>query len=133
MIKALLIKRNKNNDLDIQEITLNDKNNLKRYYTLLNCDLIDIQERKINNVYYDFIIDDEYLLKNNDKNNITASGLYNNEIKELIRGNLIICGLAKNGIETTLKESDITNIKNSILEIQNEQTKEIIKTIKYTF
>lgn len=133
MIKALLIKRNENNDLNIQEITLKNKNNLERYYKLLNCDLIDIQERKINNVYYDFIFDDEYMLKENEKNNITASGLINNEIKELIRGNLIICGLAKNGLETTLKESDISSIKKSIIAIQNENTNEIIETIKYTF
>ena len=132
--KALLIKRFKDNDLIFERLEINRESSLKELYKYLECDTIDIQERKINGKIYDFIIDDEFLIngKANKPENLTAFYEDNNEIKELIFSNLIICGQADdNGKETDLNEEDITSILKSLVYIRNKTNNEFYRVLKY--
>lgn len=77
---------------------------LKTYYRLLHCELIDIVERKIgvsNGRYFDIVCDDEALLKNEPK--ISA---IDDMGSAMLCGSLLVVGLAKNGEEQSLTESD---------------------------
>ena len=135
--KGLLIKRQKNtNKLLFQRVEIDRKKSLDLLYMFLECETIDIQERYINNKIYDFIIDDEFLLngKSEKKENIIAVGNKNNKILEAIFYSLLIVGKAdENGKETDLTESDIDNILNSLVYVENQTTKEKYQVINYTF
>lgn len=63
------------------------EDNLKSYYKILECDLIQIIQLKINNKIYSFILDDEGKLKQNYINIfLTKKG----KIIDTLVGNLII-------------------------------------------
>lgn len=132
--KGLLIERNQSGNLLFSRISIKRKSALKELYNALQCDNIEIQERYINNKIYDFIFDGEYMINNKTESaeNIRAFSLYNNEIIELIYGNLFICGVAdSNGEETDLKESDINNILKAITFIKHEPTNKSYQVLKY--
>ena len=133
--KGLLIARKEEtNKLIFSRVSINRKNSLKELYKILNCDLIEIQERKINNKIYDFIFDEEFLIngKAQEPQNIIAFATHGNEPIEIIFGNLFICGVAnEKGEETDLKEEDINNILNSLTFIKNKVNNEKYQVIKY--
>lgn len=132
-LRAILIKRpSKANKLTIEDTTFLDK--IDVLYNLLECDTIDIQERYINNIAYDFIIDDEYLLngKSQEPSNCVAIGTRNGEILEIIFGNFIICHTDGNGNETDINDEDITNVKKS-LQLASHNNKDFYTIINYTF
>ena len=118
MLKALKVARKDGtNELIFEKLEIVRDNELATYYKEIKCDTIDIQERYINNVLYDFIIDDEYLLngKSQQPKNAVAFGTRNGELLEIIFGNYIICGIADdNGKETDLNDDDIENILSAI-------------------
>lgn len=86
--------------------------NLETYYSLLNCDLIDIVTRKIGGRYYDIIVDDEGLFKSEPK--ISAQV----EDGSFLVGNLLVLGTPdaddEEGKETGLTEFDIRRIANNV-------------------
>lgn len=79
---------------------------LEEWKRLLQCRVIDIQERYIEETAFDFICDDEAGLKAGCK----VSGL-NKELQPDLLGNLIICKCDSEGRETGLKKSDIEILK----------------------
>lgn len=68
----------------IKMSTINDT--LETFYKIIDCDTIDIITRKIGDIYYKIICDDEALLKNN-----TKVTLIQKDRQEILLGNLIIC------------------------------------------
>lgn len=46
-------------------VTTLDANNLEHFYSILNCDCIDIVTRKVGGKWFDIVCDDEGLLKGN--------------------------------------------------------------------
>ena len=139
-LHALLFKRWKNNDLDIQDTIFID--NLDNLYKLLDCSTIDIQVRYINGKAYDFIFDDEYLLngKSEQPQNAVALGIDHTgnlqkkgDIVEVIYGRLIVCGLADtNGQETDLTKDDLISIYTAICYAQDNKDHKL-KMLKYGF
>ena len=133
-LRAVLLKRLKSGKLDQQDTIFIDT--LDNLYKLLECSKIDIQVRYINGNAYDFIFDDEYLLngKSQDANNAIAIGTYKGEIKEIIFGNLIICGIAdENGNETSINDNDALNILLSHRLIERTDNSEKLKVLNYNF
>ena len=133
--KGLLIERIKDKkNLQFSIVEINRAKSLQDLYGALNCKIIDIQERVINNKYYDFIFDDEFLLNMKDKTDAVAFGTRNGEILEVIFGKLFICGLAdETGQETSLNDNDIENILNSITEAEHKPTATKKDLIQYNF
>jgi len=134
VLHGLIIKPNiTNGKLYINQIDFID--DLETYYNLIICDNIDIQERKINGKIYDFIIDDEYMLKE-DKNTIERISAIERTQNEILYNRFMILGQAdENGQETSLNEEDINNILKSRAYINigtDEQPKEKIILI-YNF
>ena len=132
-LRALLIKRNKsNNKLIIEDTKFIDT--LDNLYKLLECSTIDIQERCINGIFYDFIIDDEYLLNGKSENprNAVAIGTRKGEILEVIFHSVIICHSNENGEETDLNEDDIKNISKA-LRIASTDNGQELQIINYNF
>lgn len=105
-INGVLISRINEDEIIAEKITYIDT--LENLYNILECDLIDIQERKINGQYYDFIFDDEGKMKEGWQDNITA---VERKSHEIIQGNILIVGLPNNeGQETSLTDSQIEDI-----------------------
>jgi len=85
-------------------------NDLEDYYKLIGCRVIDIVSRKIGKKWYDIIVDDEGLLKEDPI--ISAIDDYG---RVMLVGSLIICGLADmEGELTDLSDNDVKYIKNRI-------------------
>ena len=102
-MKKLLVVylKREQESITIREIEIEDK--LEIFYDMLECEYIDIISRKINDKYYDFIIDDEGLL--NDK----PVTLFNEN--EVLVGSIIICGTAdEDGNLTSLSETESREI-----------------------
>ena len=79
---------------------------LEEWRRLLQCQVIDIQERYIEGRPFDFICDDEAGLKEGCK----VSGINKEQQPELL-GNLIICKCDDEGHETGLNKEDIEILK----------------------
>ena len=85
------------------------KHTLEDYYKLLGCELIDIVTRKIGGKYYDIIIDDEGLFKDEP----VVTGLQ--EDGSPLVGSLLVVGLPDSeGESTDLTDSDIEAISKSV-------------------
>ena len=74
----------KNGQITFQEI----KDELKEYYKIIDCDLIEVLNLKINGNMYTFIFDEEGKLKES-YNNIALIDKANN-ILDILKGNVII-------------------------------------------
>lgn len=103
-IKGILIDV-KNEKVETIEI---DKT-LKEYYRILNCDTIDITERKIGDNTYDIICDDEGLFKSKPK--ISA---ITKQSQPALVGNLFIVKFDGREDETSLDDEDIELIMKHI-------------------
>lgn len=82
---------------------------LSELYRLIDCDCIDITERKIGDNYYDIVCDDEGLLKEDIR--FTAFDI-NDE--PALAGNLLIMNCDDCGELLSLTDSDIENIKSHV-------------------
>lgn len=78
---------------------------LENYYSMLNCDLIDIVRITFNGKDYDVICDDEALLKQPPY----FFSVISKEGHPMIAGNILICN-SKDGYETTLTPEDILRL-----------------------
>lgn len=78
---------------------------LSTYYEMLDCTTIDIVERSVGGVYYDFICDDEGLFVENPK--CTA---FTSDREPMLVGNLLICLHDGEGNEVGLDDKDVVNI-----------------------
>lgn len=86
------------------------ESNLDTYYSEIGCDCIEIPERCIGGKLFNIICDDEGLLK--DRPIPSALG---NGYKEVIFGNLIVCGLADDDGELTgITDEDVQLIRDNI-------------------
>lgn len=92
----------------VSEATI--ENSLSGFYRALNCSTIDIVERKVGGVPYDFICDDEALLKPPAKVSAIAK-----DRSPMLAGNLFLCKSTPDGESTSLSPEDITHIKENIL------------------
>ena len=93
-------------------VSVVDAENLEDYYKFLNCNNIDIVVRRINNCPFEFICDDEGLLKVMPK--ISA---INKDFEPELVGNLLIAkGVDKNGNLTPLSNEDVEFLRNFIYE-----------------
>ena len=107
-MRALLL------DAEERKVKEVEANGLEDYYKMIDCRMIDIVNRSIGNKRYNIICDDEGLLKDN----ITISAI-NKDWQEMLVGNLIICGLAKQGELTSLTDEDIAHIKKKIIQVRS--------------
>lgn len=96
----------------VSPVVIESENALEQYYKLLDCDLIDITERKIGGKYYDIICDDEGLLKDN-----AIPSAIDKDQKPMLVGNLLICNIAdEEGNEVELKAEDIVLITDNLMQ-----------------
>ena len=100
------------------------ENSLEEFYKLIDCDYIDITEKKINGVNYDIIVDDEGLLKEN----FIFSGWYDfQNLKPCLAGNLIICHYDLEGNQTSITKEEFEALKKNTFLCQ-KLTAEGLKT-----
>lgn len=96
------------------------KDDLKEFYRLLNCRTIDIQEARIEGRLFDFIVDDEALLKEGPK-----PSAFTKDKKPAFCGNLLICRCDTSiGKEISLTKEDITLLLSKVVEIANREAPE---------
>ena len=98
-IKGVLIDV-ENNIAESREI----ERSLDTYYSVLNCDLIQVVNVQVNGKYFDIICDEEATFKANQK--ISA---IDSQYKPMLIGNLFVCN-TKNGNETSLSEKEIDHV-----------------------
>ena len=112
-IKVVIIKRNNEGELVIQEKIIKDT--LETYYEILSCDNINILSCKIKDFRVCFVIDDEYLLRNT-PNQPPVAVLVDDYWKDAIYGALVITGYSANegGKLLSLTDEQIDIIKKSI-------------------
>lgn len=91
---------------------INFEDNLDDLYRLTECDCIDIPTRQIGDKYYNFVCDDEGLLKENPT--VTA---YDTNDEPMLVGNLLICNDNDNGELTGLNAQDIFNILSHLITV----------------
>lgn len=93
------------------------ENSCDGFYKLLDCDYIDIQERKIGNNYYDIIFDDESRLKNMDEIDfgvVTLDG--SGRVCETILGKVLITKSNIDGETISLDPENLVEIIENIHE-----------------
>lgn len=93
-----------NEDVKVTEV----EDKLEVFYRHLDCDVIDIVDRKIDGKWFDIVCDDEGLLKMNPK--ISA---INGNGDPMLVGNLMFFH-SKDGELTGLSEEDIVHIRENI-------------------
>lgn len=120
MIKVVILKRNNEGELVIEEKEIKDT--LETYYSILSCDNIDIVERKIKDFKVCFVVDDEYLLKNTP--NQPPVAVFQGNGREAIYGALVITGKSdKLGNLSSLEDYQINIIEKSICYFRNSSKK----------
>lgn len=97
--------------------------NLQTYYRLLDCETIDIQEGYLEGRAFDFIVDDEGLIRADPRPSafmVTADGTQ----KFCFVGNLLICrSNPEEGTEESLSDDDIKLIYKHLAMIGNKKDK----------
>lgn len=92
----------------IQKKTLDGT--LQGFYSALNCDCIDITTRSINGRVFDFVCDDEALLKPHPRVSAIDS-----KHDPMLVGNLFICSSDEEGASVSIDDEDVDHIKENIL------------------
>ena len=116
MIKVVILKRNNEGELVIEEKEIKDT--LETYYSILSCANIDIVERKIKGFKVCFVVDDEYLLKNTP--NQPPVAVLQGSGREAIYGALVITSKSdKLGNLSSLEDYQINIIEKSICYFRN--------------
>lgn len=91
---------------------------LESYYSLLNVDLIDIREGMLEGHFFDFIVDDEGLLKEDPK-----ASIFDKEGKPLLVGNVLIChNDPETGREYELTKEDISLLLRHVCQVTDTKT-----------
>ena len=80
---------------------------LKTYYDLLGCDCIDIVSRKVGDKWYDFVCDDEGILKDKPITIVSRDG---DEWRGEIVGSVFICLNDGEGNLKSLETNDVINL-----------------------
>ena len=84
---------------------------LETIYKMLNCSCIDIITRDISKKPFDFVVDDEALMKDNNFLTAISKGR-----KEILWGNILICGIAdENGDLTDVSLTDLWRIAHYVV------------------
>ena len=104
-IKGLLVDVTRTRE--IKEVEFEDT--LENIYSLLDVDCIDVAVRKVGNHAYDFIVDDEGLLKGN-----TIPSFCDSEGNRQLVGNALIVNSNEEGDFTSLTEEQIADLKNHV-------------------
>lgn len=105
MIKGVYINA-KNRTAEVKEI----ENNLDSYYSLLQCDTIDIANREIGGCRVDIICDDNGLFA--EEPIVTAMDYYG---KPMLVGNLFICSHDDEGNEASLSQHEIICVMSAFI------------------
>ena len=92
---------------------------------MLDCDLIQVVERKIGDKVYDIICDEEGLLKPNFESAICTN------YTENLYGNILIVNHDDEGDFTSLDDDEIKDINKSIFEMIDLSKLKIRKVLKY--
>lgn len=119
MIKGILIKED---EVEVVKV----ENSLIGLYKILDCDLIQVVERKIGAKVYDIICDEEGLLKPN-----FQSALCTNYAENLY-GNILIVNHDDEGDFTSLNDDEIKDINKSIIELLDISQLKIRKVLEYS-
>lgn len=96
-----------NNDAKVVDI----QDSLETYYSLINCECIDIVTRTIGGKEFDIVCDDVGRLVDN-----PIPSMYSSKGEVMFCGNIVICGVAdNNGCLTSLTDKDIELISRYII------------------
>lgn len=99
-------------DTNTQDFTEIDVKDWHEYHDLLNCRCIDVCRRKIGNKYFEIVLDDEGLLKDNPV--LSASNPFDREC--LLVGNLIFYGgVDSEGDFTPITDDGVKTIKDNVM------------------
>ena len=121
-MKMLYVRPNyKEKEIEISIENVNDE--LEVYYEMLNCDMIDITTITVNDVEYDIIHDDVFLLKRP----LVPTLYVNNEL--IIFGSFLISRANEDGEEIGLTHKEIDNFLEYMYR-QQRPLKEWIKNLK---
>lgn len=94
-----------------RKVDINDKkDHLKQFYSLLNCDYIDITQVDINGKMYDCIVDDEGLLKPN-----AVPSFYISDDR-ILCGNILFAHVDEEGETIGLEEDEIPALVEAVKE-----------------
>lgn len=118
IIKGILIDttkpKNEIKEHDFEQVK-DATENLHNIYKMLNCDCIDVVERKFGKNVYDIYCDDEALLKGGTPILAIATYNQNNVLVEQIVGNVFICKHDGQGGMQALTPKECSEILNEIL------------------
>ena len=104
-IKGLLVDVTRTRE--IKEVEFDDT--LENIYKILDVDCIDVAVRKVGNHAYDFIVDDEGLLKGD-----AIPSIFDSEQKPQLVGNALIVNSNEEGDFTSLTEEQVADLKSHI-------------------
>ena len=121
-----------NEKIELKTLETNEGSMLDEYYKLLNCRTIDIVTRKIGGKHYDIICDDEGLFNENCKAGMATLNK-ENELKEILVGNLFVVLNDNKGNLKSLKPEDAIRILNSRGVLQDRETGEKRSVLTGTF
>ena len=110
MITAYIV--NKNGSHSIKNI----ENNLETYYSIIDCDTIDIVSRRFAGRYLDVICDDCGLLTDNPVATAVDTGYH-----PMLVGTLIIVRHNEEGETISLTEEDLKAIRKSVAMVLDER------------
>ena len=92
---------------------------LRTYYEMLNCDCIDIVSRKVGDNWYDFVCDDEGILKDKPITIVSRDG---DEWRGEIVGSVFICLNDGEGNLKSLETDDVINLMEHLYAIIDDCT-----------
>lgn len=115
-----LIKAVKIDDEGLRVVEID--NGLQSLYKELNCDTIDIQERKVGRYHLQFVVDDEGLLKDGEKHIHAVSNKANllDGQREMFVGNILITSTRGENL-SSLTPNQIDAVKQAARKNGNKQ------------
>lgn len=106
-------------------LPLTSASELRQMYQLINCELIDITKRKIGANYYDIIVDDEGLLKQE-----PIISLFRNKQPELV-GHLIFTKYNEEGEQVGLLWEEVEQLKKDLFMVKYEYNGIVYKALAH--
>ena len=108
-----------------------NSNFLPRMYGLLDCDTIQVVERKIANKWHDIICDEEGLFKQHNIPSVITLD-ENDEIIEQVVGSVFVCGHDDEGEFVSMSEQEIAQVISTLTPVVNakgETLKVLVATL----